>query len=146
MILAKNILDNKPKISRKFNRINEIDTYELTSISIYEKDKYIRDCIYSSIERFPIIKENKLRDEISDRLGIFINIGKVEGKDIKYNDILITAPRHEFKENKILMNKITKREYMRLVEDPLAIQLIDGLGVGIHSKWGEEANYNIFNK
>lgn len=46
------------------------------------------------------------------------------------------------------MNSITKLEHIKNieVEDPLAIQLIDGLGVGIHSKWGEEANYNIFNR
>lgn len=163
LIEVKDKLPLIPYTSRKFNTIDSKYVYKLREIRLVEDDKYIRNCVYSSIERFPIFKKggegypysnhpysniDSLKDEIHDRIGVDVRVSDISYSNIDEGDILITAPSDKFKKDRIIMNSITVSEYNQRikVEDPLAIQLIDGLGIAVHSKWGEEANDIIFNK
>lgn len=148
---------NYPYTSRGFNKLDEKELYRLNRISILNASKFISNIIYSSIERFPIFREASIYSyenilgaerELFNRTGYRPNIAEIDRSTLDIEDILITAPRDKFKKNRFVINSLSRFEYERKihVEDPLAIQVIDGLGVGVHSKWGEEANDIIFNR
>lgn len=157
LIHVREVQNVNPYYSRKFNKLNKYKLYKLNRVDILNTSKFISNIIYSSIERFPIFREvsihgykniSELEDEIFDRTGYCPNIVGVNRSTLDTEDILITAPRDKFKKNRFVINSLSRFEYERKihVEDPLAIQVIDGLGVGVHSKWGEEANDIIFNR
>lgn len=148
---------NYPYTSRGFNKLYGKELYRLNRISILNASKFISNIIYSSIERFPIFRRDSIYSyenilcverELFNRTGYRPNIAEINRSTLDTEDILITAPRDKFKKNRFVINSLSRFEYERKihVEDPLAIQVIDGLGVGVHSKWGEEANDIIFNR
>lgn len=157
LIKVRESIINYPYTSRGFNKLYGKELYRLNRMSILNASKFISNIIYSSIERFPIFRKPSIYSyenilsaerELFNRTGYRPNIAEINESMLGTEDILITAPRDKFKKNRFVINSLSRFEYERKihVEDPLAIQVIDGLGVGVHSKWGEEANDIIFNR